>query len=162
MGISLRLIASMAIQPKEGVEALEDILSLDLAHTPQVIVSTHDLQGRIDLWIKRRAMFAAETQVRHKRPNLATEYVPAESELERQIAQVFSRVLGIETIGLDDDFFEMGGHSILAVQAAVQIQELGPAHAPPINLYDASNVRALAAALTAPAENAAVSTMEPR
>jgi malonyl CoA-acyl carrier protein transacylase len=144
------LLMTMSIQPDEGAQALEDILSLDLASSPQVIVSTHDLHERIDLWIKRTAMFATEGQVQHKRPNLSTEYLPAETELERQIAQVFSRVLGIDTVGREDDFFEMGGHSILAVQAAVQIQELAPANAPAINLYDAPNVRALAEALNEP------------
>jgi phthiocerol/phenolphthiocerol synthesis type-I polyketide synthase E len=141
-------LLALAIQPDEGAQALEDILKLP--ELPQVIVSTHDLQSRIDVWITRSERPEDTPLVQHKRPSLATAYIEVEGELEVQIAKIWSKVLGIETIGRDDDFFEMGGHSILAVQAGVQIQELVPPDAPSANLYDTPTIRLLAAALTQP------------
>jgi acyl transferase domain-containing protein len=139
------LFLSQAIQPEEGAGALEAILSL--AHGARIMVSTHDLQARIDTWVKGIGV-AQGPAGQHKRPNLATEFVEPEGELERQIAEIWSRVLGIDQIGRDDDFFEMGGHSILAVQIAVQIQELTPKGAPSANLYETPTIRLLAGALT--------------
>ena len=45
------------------------------------------------------------------------------NELERQIAAVWSEVLGVEEIGLHDNFFDLGGHSLLVVQAHHRLQE---------------------------------------
>ena len=44
-------------------------------------------------------------------------YVAPESDVQRQIAEVYQRVLGLPQVGLSDNFFELGGHSLLAVQA---------------------------------------------
>jgi phthiocerol/phenolphthiocerol synthesis type-I polyketide synthase E len=137
---------TMAIQADEGAATLERILSL--SDLPQAVISTQALQPRIDLWIKGLATEVAAPLTQHKRPNLASVYAEVEGDLERQIADIWSRILGIESIGRDDDFFEMGGHSILAVQAGVQIQELVPVTAPTANLYEHPTIRTLAAALT--------------
>ncbi|HYC51574.1 MAG TPA: amino acid adenylation domain-containing protein [Gemmatimonadaceae bacterium] len=46
-----------------------------------------------------------------------------QSELERIVAQVWVEVLHVERVGRRDDFFERGGHSLLAVQAIVKLRE---------------------------------------
>lgn len=46
--------------------------------------------------------------------------------LERQIAAVWLRVLKVDSIGVDDDFFERGGHSMLAIRLFYELEhELG-------------------------------------
>jgi hypothetical protein len=144
---------SMAIETEEGSKALEDILSLP-SSLSQVIISTHDLQSRVDVWVNGLSAPGASTQAQHKRPDLTTTYVEVDGDLEAAIAGVLSRILGIETIGRDDDFFEMGGHSILAVQAAVQIADIAPRGAPSVNLYDTPTIRSLAEAMAQLAANA--------
>lgn len=49
------------------------------------------------------------------------EYKPPRSDSERQICEVFERVLGKTGIGITDDFFESGGDSLCALEAAAEL-----------------------------------------
>lgn len=53
-----------------------------------------------------------------KRPQLARDYVAPSSQLESQLANIWSQLLGLAPIGIDDSFFELGGTSLLAVRFA--------------------------------------------
>jgi amino acid adenylation domain-containing protein/non-ribosomal peptide synthase protein (TIGR01720 family) len=64
--------------------------------------------GKID----RKALPA----FRGARPELAEGFVPPASESERALAAIWRNLLGIETVGVNDKFFELGGDSILAIQ----------------------------------------------
>jgi amino acid adenylation domain-containing protein len=50
------------------------------------------------------------------RPDLPSAYVPPRSQLERSIMQVWREILRIEKIGVHDNFFDLGGYSLLLVQ----------------------------------------------
>ena len=45
---------------------------------------------------------------------------PATTPLQKQIAEMFAKALGMETVGIDEDFFEIGGTSMLASKVAMQ------------------------------------------
>ncbi|MCP4216573.1 MAG: amino acid adenylation domain-containing protein, partial [bacterium] len=47
-------------------------------------------------------------------------YIPPTTEMERQLVEVWQEVLGIERIGVTDDFFRMGGDSIKAIQVSAR------------------------------------------
>lgn len=47
----------------------------------------------------------------------AAAYVAPVDTMQREIAETFRRILGVERVGLSDSFFALGGHSLLAVQA---------------------------------------------
>jgi len=57
----------------------------------------------------------------HPRPELAVAYVAPESEAEKTIARVWQRAFGIDAIGVDDNFFDLSGNSLLAIQIVTQI-----------------------------------------
>lgn len=52
------------------------------------------------------------------------DFVAPKSELERTIAQVWQSVLGLPTVGTADNFFEIGGTSVLMVQAHQRLEDL--------------------------------------
>ncbi|WP_147138150.1 non-ribosomal peptide synthase/polyketide synthase, partial [Nocardia ninae] len=61
------------------------------------------------------------------------------------VADTFAAVLGVERVGLDDDFFELGGNSLVATQVAARLGEALDTQVPVRVLFEASTVAALAA-----------------
>lgn len=53
------------------------------------------------------------------------EYLAPSNELEEQICSIFSGILKIEQVGVLDNFFEIGGSSMSAMKAVIQIMNLG-------------------------------------
>ncbi|HUR02888.1 MAG TPA: SDR family NAD(P)-dependent oxidoreductase [Nonomuraea sp.] len=52
-----------------------------------------------------------------------TPYVAPQSELQRVLAGYWAGTLGMSQIGLDDDFFDLGGNSLVAVQLSTRIRD---------------------------------------
>lgn len=77
------------------------------------------------------------------RPKLNTAYVAPETDIEKTIAKVWSEVLGIEQIGVTDDFFELGGNSLLATQLGSRMKELFPIEIPLQVFFEGPNIRHL-------------------
>ncbi|MCU0524368.1 MAG: amino acid adenylation domain-containing protein [Elainella sp. Prado103] len=71
------------------------------------------LNGKID----RRAL----PEPKQDRPILPTAYVPPATPLESQMAEIWSQILEVEPIGMHDNFFDLGGHSLLMTQLIAQI-----------------------------------------
>jgi len=81
----------------------------------------------------------------HARPNLRNAYVAPEGELERTLAHLWQRLLGIATVGRHDSFFEMGGHSLLATQLMADIRTHQGVSLPMAALFENPTVAELAA-----------------
>ncbi len=58
--------------------------------------------------------------------NAATAYVAPRDEVEHQIATVWQKVLGVPQVGILDDFFDLGGHSLKVLTALVQLKPIYP------------------------------------
>ena len=52
----------------------------------------------------------------HKRPDVETPFAEPQGPIEQRLALIWMEALGLDRVGRDDDFFEIGGHSLLAVQ----------------------------------------------
>jgi natural product biosynthesis luciferase-like monooxygenase protein len=63
--------------------------------------------------VDRKALPAPGAEPRQ----VAAAYVAPADGIQREVAEVFRRILGVERVGLSDSFFALGGHSLLAVQA---------------------------------------------
>ncbi|MEV0460974.1 phosphopantetheine-binding protein [Catellatospora methionotrophica] len=55
------------------------------------------------------------------RPPVGTPYRPPATDTEAQIVDIWAEVLGLEEVGADDEFFELGGDSLGAVEAIVAL-----------------------------------------
>jgi oxalate---CoA ligase len=66
------------------------------------------------------------------------------SFLEGQIAEVWQRLLGSKAIGPDDDFFELGGDSLLAVRMLIELERLTGKVLPTTTLFEDATIRQLA------------------
>ncbi|WP_334310735.1 amino acid adenylation domain-containing protein [Spirulina major] len=76
-------------------------------------------------------------------------FVAPRHEVEQQIAQIWSEVLGISPIGVHYDFIQLGGHSLLAIQIMVLIQTRLQVKLPIHRLFDCPTVAELAALVRA-------------
>ena len=71
------------------------------------------------------------------------------SEVECVVAGVFADVLGVSGVGLDDDFFALGGNSLIATQVVSRIGAALDASVPVRALFDATTVETFANAVAA-------------
>lgn len=83
----------------------------------------------------------------------ATSAVEPRTDTERRIAEVWKEVLNLETVGVEDDFMALGGHSLLLIRMIAKLRQTMPDK--PISVVDAlanRTVAALAALVDGPAE----------
>jgi len=91
-----------------------------------------------------------------ERPELALAYEEPRGELEREIAAVWTEVLGVERVGAYDNFFDLGGHSLLVVDAQRKLAERGVGEVSVVELFQYPTVSALAKRLQGEAESVSV------
>ncbi len=71
-------------------------------------------------------------------------YLAPESKNEILICSLFSELTGQEAVGLDDDFFIIGGHSLLAISLIAKIRELTGCNLPLETVFEYTTPRTLA------------------
>jgi acyl transferase domain-containing protein/acyl carrier protein len=126
-GSMLRAL-SEGMSEQDGVGAFARILAAPSVPA-QLVVSSKDLAAmrRLARSITPSVLAHEIEQIpqsggTHPRPDLATPYVAPATDAEERIAAIWQEVLGIDRIGVDDDFFALGGHSLAAVQIGAKIQ----------------------------------------
>jgi amino acid adenylation domain-containing protein len=141
---------------EQGLLTAEGLLAFDRAAAsglPQVVVSTLDLPRLIAAMrpgphaIPRAAELpdaaGPAAAAAHPRPELATPYVAPRNDTEAALAGIWQEVLGVEPIGIHDDFAELGGHSLLALQVLARVRASLAADLPLRTVFDAPTVAAL-------------------
>jgi len=74
-------------------------------------------------------------------------YRPPKTEMERGVARLLQEVLAVERVGVDDNFFDLGGNSLLLVQLHGRLQESLGRELTPMEIFNHPTVGALAARL---------------
>jgi NAD(P)-dependent dehydrogenase (short-subunit alcohol dehydrogenase family) len=133
----------------EGIEVFARALGRS---RPQLIVSTVELEPRAERfrsWSEPPAEVAGATAARHPRPEMAIPYVAPRSPAEQTVAEVWQELLGFESVGIHDNFFDLGGHSLLLIQVHRRLKELFPGRELTVGeLFTHSTVATLAAHLS--------------
>ena len=57
--------------------------------------------------------------------NTGVEYVAATNETEQRLVEIWQEVLGAERVGIDDNFFDLSGDSIKAIQVSSRLNKNG-------------------------------------
>ena len=77
-------------------------------------------------------------------PQLETTYVAPQTELEQIIATVWQQVLHLEKVGVEDSFFDLGGHSLLMAQAQSKLREVVDREVSIVELFKYPTISSLA------------------
>jgi acyl transferase domain-containing protein/thioesterase domain-containing protein/NAD(P)-dependent dehydrogenase (short-subunit alcohol dehydrogenase family)/acyl carrier protein len=134
-------LARLAAQVEQGIAAEEGLDALVRAvgtGLSQVIVSSMDLPGL------QRAALRVESQpapsIAFERPDLDTDFVGPRNEIEAKLAEFWTELLGVQKIGVHDNFFDLGGHSLIAVRLFRMIKKAYAADFPISVLFEAPTI----------------------
>lgn len=94
--------------------------------------------------INRRALPAPDLSAKQSE-NL---YVPPQTEMERQLVEIWCNILRRERIGVEDNFFELGGESLLATRVISQVRTAFKVELPLRHLFESPTVAGLASVLS--------------
>ena len=78
------------------------------------------------------------------RPELTVDYVAPQSEMERTIAAIWQEVLQVEKVGIHDNFFDLGGHSLLIIQAHSKLRDALNRELSVVDIFQHPTISALA------------------
>ncbi|MFE4336966.1 amino acid adenylation domain-containing protein, partial [Streptomyces sp. NPDC056831] len=73
----------------------------------------------------------------------ADTYVAPRTEVERILAEAWAEILGVERVGIEDNFFDLGGDSIISIRVVARARDFG-VHVTAAQLFDHQTVAALA------------------
>jgi len=133
------VVATDAIQI-DPTELREHVYkSLPIYMVPQAFITLTEIpltpNGKLD----RKALPTPD-----RSSSADTKYVPPQNETEEQLAAMWSELLGIEQIGINDDFFSLGGHSLVAMQVVSRIMQSMGVQLPLETMFDSPTIARLA------------------
>jgi amino acid adenylation domain-containing protein len=111
-----RLVAYVIGETTDLKAALKDTLPEYMVPSAFVTLDTLPLtpNGKLD-----RKALPAPVATR----DASAELVEPRTDVERLLAAIWSAILNVPTLGIDDDFFDLGGHSMLATQVVARIRK---------------------------------------
>jgi acyl carrier protein len=104
--------------------------------------------GKVD----RRALPAPD----NARPGLEESFVGPRTPIEKALVEIWTDVLGINRIGVNDSFFDLGGHSMLATQLVSRARQAFKVNFPLQRLFSAPTIFSMALTI----EEAMIAEME--
>ncbi|MEM1391727.1 MAG: AMP-binding protein, partial [Cyanobacteria bacterium P01_H01_bin.150] len=142
---SKRLVAYVVSEESLTNKELRDFLKSQIPEymVPSAFVTLDALpltpNGKVD----RKALMARDmaTDMAIEREN---QYVPPRTAIELELTQIWSSVIGITSIGVKDNFFDLGGHSLIAVRLISAIQTHFQVNLPLATLFQTPTIEELA------------------
>ena len=141
------------IRPRDGADAFHRLLANDLG--PQVVVGPMSLEQLLAENDRRGAgaveqdAGAVDADVDAEDPTgqdrfVEGEYVAPRTELEATLSRIWGDVLSVGEVGVDDDLYELGGNSLIAVQLLAAVRKAVNVRLPMRALFEAPTVAGMA------------------
>jgi acyl carrier protein len=108
---------------------------------PSAFVTLEHLPLMVNGKVDRRALPDPSPEAR---VTSAASFVAPANELERTIAAIWSEVLGLEQVGTQDNFFDLGGHSLRLLQVHLKLRQALGRDVPLFELFQYPTVSTLA------------------
>ena len=140
-------LARLAAQVDQGIlpgEGFEALLRAVGSGKPQVIVSSMDLPA-LQRAAARAEVQAAASSATFERPDLGVDFVEPGTDIEKALAGFWTELLGVKKIGIHDSFFDLGGHSLIAVRLFRMIKKAFSVEFPISVLFEAPTIAQCAA-----------------
>jgi natural product biosynthesis luciferase-like monooxygenase protein len=139
---------------KPDIEQLRLVLEAELPEimVPKTLLVLQSFPLTPNNKIDRRALPDASISVAAQRPP-----AEAESQLEKEIASIWEQVLGVPKAGTSDNFFDLGGHSLLVIQVQRRLREATGREISITDMFRLPTISALAAHLNGSLTRTAVS-----
>jgi len=122
-----------AVRQRLGQSLTEYMVPAIYQHLPQL---PHTPNGKID----RKQLPAPDVSTVESN----ADYAPPRNDVETRLAASWKRLLTVERVGIDDDFFQLGGHSVLTVQLCAAIRKDFGQETTPGTIFANPTIRQLA------------------
>ena len=132
-------LVDLAITPEEGVILLDAIFSSD--YLPRLFISTGNLNARISQWVNLGNFQETEDSSFDISPS----DIPANanSKVEHGVIKIWMNLLGADEISITDDFFKLGGSSLIATQVMSRIRDMFEVELTISDMFDFKTVEQL-------------------
>lgn len=133
-------IATYMLTPAEGCEVLERVLVQDLQ---RVILSTGDLASRVRQWVLLEGVSEHDRDDNILPGSSASHAVVRQEDYERVLTTIWQDVLGLEQVGLTENFFDLGGNSLSGLQVIARLRKALHIQLPVVALFEAPTIYAM-------------------
>lgn len=129
------------IGPDEGPQALARVLAASSER--RAVVSSLDLDDLREQ-AERQYSDRGGSDVKFERPELDSEYQAPSDDIERTLVGFWEELLGVDRVGVRDSFFDLGGHSLIAVRLFARIEKAYDVDFPISVLFEAPTIESCA------------------
>jgi acyl transferase domain-containing protein/acyl carrier protein len=133
------------LKPEEGLAVFARILHL--SELDCVVVSRGPLDARLERWVRLTpppAAASAATAGVRPRPPVSAPYAAPRDEAEGILAGIWQELLGIDRVGIHDNFLELGGHSLFAARVLSRVRSALGVALPLEAVFEAPTIAELA------------------
>jgi acyl carrier protein/nucleoside-diphosphate-sugar epimerase len=131
-------LKDLGMTAEEATAVMETLLAMK--STSQIVVSTGSLGARINQWIRLEPL-------QGRVPAASAAPIPSahseRDEVEQLVAQIWQETLGIQEVGIHDNFGQLGGHSLLAIRIVAELRNAFQIDLAVRSLFDAPTVAQL-------------------
>ncbi|MDQ1353575.1 MAG: hypothetical protein QG657_3881 [Acidobacteriota bacterium] len=141
-----------ALSPEQGVDVFARIMENQLHRVAISMLDLNELmeEGNVVRMYRDQEYLDSESKenesrgTAYPRPELSVPYVAPSDNIQQCLTEIFKQFFGFEEVGIEDDFFELGGDSLKATTVALKIQKELKVKVTITELFRTPTIKALA------------------